>query len=287
MAFQCIECNTNFERKDNYYRHMKKKHQIDIVKEKKQEKTAKKSELSRSRSFNFVSDISDSMYLCPQCYIPFISKNERDVHYENHSKLKLFSCNICSKVFSNKTATRLHERFHNQMINQVGGNEDGVDDVVVEDDVVEGDGSGEDDVEFIPSEIALGGIIRRERLQFSENNKNLIARLESSLQLAHDKLVFEQEKSKPFKFYLALKAIFYKASNSAEITTPPPCFNSEPIVILPSTNVIEVVEKVYSNMMKQLENYSKNGSGWVLKNFVTLDINFLSYKPLRGSSFIE
>ena len=281
MAFQCIECRTNFGRKDHYYRHMRTKHQIDVVKEKKKEKRAKKAELTTSaRSFNFTKDINNDMFICPRCFIPFISKNERDIHYKNHAKEKVFNCNICFKSFSNKTAMRLHERFHNLEDIQKGGNQ-------VENDLVEQDYSGEDDAEFIPREIALDGIVRMERLNFSENGKDLLDRLKTSLELAHDKLVFEQEKSKPFKFYLALKATFYKASNSAEITTPPPCFNSEPIVILPPTNVKEVVEKVYSNLMKQMENYSKNGSGWVLKNFVTLEINFLSYKPLRGSSFIE
>ena len=134
---------------------------------------------------------------------------------------------------------------------------------------------------------ALDGVVRIERLNFSNNEKKLLDRLQTGLEQAHYKLFLEKEEGKPFKVYFALQVAFYKASNSNEITCPPPCFTSEPIVILPSTNVQNIVEKLYPNLIKQIENYQQNGSGWVLKSLVKLDINYLKYNPLRASSFIE
>ena len=36
-----------------------------------------------------------------------------------------------------------------------------------------------------------------------------------------------------------------------------------------------------------MENYSTNGSGWVLNRLINIDINFLKYNPLRASSYIK
>ena len=115
----------------------------------------------------------------------------------------------------------------------------------------------------------------------------LLERLQASFQRAHERLQLEQEKGKPFQIYFSLKASFYEAADSSETTTPLPCFNSKPLVILVSTDAQEVIEKVYANLVQQIDNFEKSGSGWVLGGLVDIDINFAHFNPLRASSFVK
>ena len=76
------------------------------------------------------------MHICPTCQTPFISKSARDAHYMRHNKTEVYNCNIRLKPFKNMTAKHLHERCHNQEINQEGGNLD-ESDVVVDEEIID------------------------------------------------------------------------------------------------------------------------------------------------------
>ena len=134
-----------------------------------------------ARPFNFTTDIDGGMHLCPQCLVPFIDKSARDAHYIRHNKVKVYNCNICLKPFKNKTTKCLHERFHNREVAQKGGNQI-ESDVVVEDEEIEDDG-----VEFIARANALDGVVRVERLNFS-NNKKLIIFIYKVIELKYLKI---------------------------------------------------------------------------------------------------
>ena len=212
------------------------------------------------------------MYICPTCDVPFVNKKERDSHYDRHSEVKYHKCKVCFKTFKKKQMFHLHARLHTEEATQTGGS------ALPESpsDVEE-----EDDFTFTTTANIFGGLIRIETLQFSKATTSLLGRLKESLQAAYEKLMLERENKHSLKVYFSLKAVFYKAANSSELTSPPPCFNSEPIIILTATNIQEVVEMVYANLTKQLDNYSTNGSGWVLNNLDSLEMNITQFNPLR------
>ena len=46
------------------------------------------------------------------------------------------------------------------------------------------------------------------------------------------------------------------------------------------TDVQEIIEIFYSNLLHQVDMYERAGSGWVLLNLVYLDLNILEFDPL-------
>ena len=100
------------------------------------------------------------------------------------------------------------------------------------------------------------------------------------------KIEQEKEKNGAFKFSATLRANFYKATDSDEVTSPPPSFPSEVFIVYPTTDVQTVVENIYLNITNQIDNYERNGSGWVLFHLVNMDIHFHAFDPLRASSYI-
>ena len=51
-------------------------------------------------------------------------------------------------------------------------------------------------------------------------------------------------------------------------------------------NNFEVVEEMIREMIEAMENYNKRGSNWIFKKVIRLDVNFVRWKPLGGSTHI-
>ena len=63
-------------------------------------------------------------------------------------------------------------------------------------------------------------------------------------------------------------------------------FNSRQESIFGSTDLEEVYERMVAKMLEAFATYLKNGSGWMLKKVVRLDITLSRLRPFRGSSHI-
>ena len=55
---------------------------------------------------------------------------------------------------------------------------------------------------------------------------------------------------------------------------------------LESTNVGNLIDKCVKKIIKDLEVYQKNGSGWYFKEVVQLEIHIVEYNPTKGSTYI-
>ena len=55
---------------------------------------------------------------------------------------------------------------------------------------------------------------------------------------------------------------------------------------LESKNVNKLIDKCVKKIIKDLEVYQKNGSGWYFKEVVQLEIHIVEYNPTKGSSYI-
>ena len=64
-------------------------------------------------------------------------------------------------------------------------------------------------------------------------------------------------------------------------------FNSFQESIYESTDLEEEYERMTTKILESFATYLKNGSGYVLKRVVRLDMTFSRLKPLRGSSYIS
>ena len=62
-------------------------------------------------------------------------------------------------------------------------------------------------------------------------------------------------------------------------------FNSKTHINLVSTNVKEILIKVFRTIFESIISYQQLGSGWYLKEIVNLEIHTVDFKPMRGSAY--
>ena len=92
------------------------------------------------------------------------------------------------------------------------------------------------------------------------------------------------------KFTLVLTAELEKLHASAQhqktiITIAH--FRSNAMPILNQGNVVPNLSQAKTKIMKSLEEFTKEGSGWRLKRCTTLDLGIVQYRPFRGRSYIK
>ena len=114
----------------------------------------------------------------------------------------------------------------------------------------------------------------------------------NALQLEDMKLIFSQDvknilqsevvKRFGIKWNLGLKAIMYKPIDPSITTNPPAVFNTDMMVGLIGSNYEDDLNSAYENVMQQIDDYQNNGSGWMLDQFVELDVNIVTYAPFMG-----
>ena len=63
-------------------------------------------------------------------------------------------------------------------------------------------------------------------------------------------------------------------------------FHSNTHINLNSTDVKELLNKLFREIIENVNTYTKNGSGWYFKEVVQLEIHTTEYKPITGSSYI-
>ena len=99
----------------------------------------------------------------------------------------------------------------------------------------------------------------------------------NALQLDDLKLVFSQDvknvlrrevvNRKGIKWSLTLKVIMHKSVDPAVVTDPPAVFNTDMVVGLIGSNYDDDLKAAFNNVMQQIDNYQRNGSGLVLNKF--------------------
>ena len=70
-----------------------------------------------------------------------------------------------------------------------------------------------------------------------------------------------------------LKVLFHKAADPWHETDPPPFFQTDPSESY-RRNQEDVWEITKENLEQQIENYERNGSGWVLSQLLSIDVIF-------------
>ena len=255
--YKCKYCSKSFTRQNDMRNHIRKLHG-------KESNNAGTKKYDECADFDYVRDVCGGKYACPRCKVEFTSKKYRNNHYKKHFQAKRFVCVHCHKDFTRMVNKNMHEKKCNIRENaiQIGG----------------GNFSNQEsnaDGQLYSHQQALGGVVRIERIDFANHTLRLLDRLIQALQQVQERMAIEQENTRPFKTYISLKVNFYKAANPDVITEPTPCFNSEPSVVYASSDLSSIMDVIQSNIMQQINNYERNGSGWVLYNLVNLDLHLL------------
>ena len=70
------------------------------------------------------------------------------------------------------------------------------------------------------------------------------------------------------------------------MSEPPPVFKSSPLEILAATDIDEVLQSIYDQLLKKIDDFETRGSGWILLKLSRLDLHTYVYDPLRASTYI-
>lgn len=63
-------------------------------------------------------------------------------------------------------------------------------------------------------------------------------------------------------------------------------FRSSPLEILAATDIDGVLQSIYGQLLKKINDFEVRGSGWLLHELSRLDLHTYVYDPLRASTYI-
>ena len=89
------------------------------------------------------------------------------------------------------------------------------------------------------------------------------------------------------KWLLCLEAVFHKAAETSVSTIPPIFFYTDVNSATDSSSILFQTKVILRQLWKQIDQFEKNGSGWVLSYFISLCVNLISFNPLRANSYIS
>ena len=196
-----------------------------------------------------------------------------------------FICTFCSKVLSTKANKNYHERIcrrpEDDRVNesnskkrrlneytsvQIGGN-----------DANKHPESWENP-KLIKSALNQAASIYRKEFD-QENRKNLHDRLQAVIRSFKPtiEMLYTQSKQKGMKYYFTLKVIFHQAKNETILTDPPVSFRSEVFTKLHKDSFEKNIQKCLTFLTNNIENFEKNGSGWIIDSFIALDLGMILF----------
>ena len=99
--------------------------------------------------------------------------------------------------------------------------------------------------------------------------------------------VMEERKKRGFKAIISLHVVFCKADKEDEVTDPPVVLKSNAFTCLDGSSVDECMDIALGEINEKIDEFIRNGSGWVLHHLDKIDLGILKYNPLKASSYIE
>ena len=63
--------------------------------------------------------------------------------------------------------------------------------------------------------------------------------------------------------------------------------NSEEVIVLAATDLRDLLNVIFQQLLSEIDAFEQKGSGWVLFSLKKLTMNIIEYDPMRESSFIE
>ena len=84
-----------------------------------------------------------------------------------------------------------------------------------------------------------------------------------------------------------MKVIMHKSVDPAVVTDPAAVINTDMVVGLIGSDYEDELKAAFENVMQQIDDYQHNGSGWVLDQFLKLDVSIVTYAQFMGKDIDE
>ena len=79
--------------------------------------------------------------------------------------------------------------------------------------------------------------------------------------------------------------VFCKADKKDELTDPPIVFKNNTFT-MDAVDMDEITSTALGEINEKIDEFIKNGSGWVLHHLVRIDLGIVRYNPLKASSYV-
>jgi hypothetical protein len=89
------------------------------------------------------------------------------------------------------------------------------------------------------------------------------------------------------KIYASLKLNFHLSIDSSFITDPPVVLNTEPVLVLESTDIAHFLKGIFESFTSKIEAFSMRESGWVLNKLLYIQLHVAEFQPLQASATFE
>ena len=99
--------------------------------------------------------------------------------------------------------------------------------------------------------------------------------------------ILNEKKKGGIKFIVSVFVVFCKADNEEEITNPPVVLKSDVFVCVNGTDINERLNVACEQIKERIDEFVRNGSGWVIHHLEQMDLGLLKYNPLKASSYIK
>ena len=197
-------------------------------------------------------------------------------------------CKFCRKTFTRKDNRNYHEKHcesnrGGERGEQTNSNQSHNPETS-RNQVGEGEANDSEMSESVMISSFLNSASTLYRVQFGKNEINAPVALKESL--GKLKQVIRSHVN-PVKYYFSLSIVFQKFSDENQLTDPPVVFRSSVFRCLASTDINKNIDSALEQIIQQIEDYEKNGSGWVIHHIIHNDVSIVIYDPLKASSYIR
>ena len=217
-------------------------------------------------------------FACDICGKTFAQAKTRNRHQMGH--ITDLKCGLCEKTFKRLDNLREHEKTPHKVVKKVN--------VVVECEKSVNEHNREtvgdviheiDGMQLKCWSKASDGYLQSYFIKPTKRYNDMIMFLKDARMLMRQ-LVNDR---RGVKAWICVKAKLEKLDGEeADVHV-----STRQMVMLPGTDVDEVLDKAISDLAKKFEEKQDQGFGWMLKNVLFGDVHLSKYLPLRGSTYID
>ena len=136
---------------------------------------------------------------------------------------------------------------------------------------------------LIKTDQALKGYAMSYKVEIVER-KDPIVQLEASKLSIKNLFSDLLNETKGFKYQITVKVLLKKYKHNGEIEFRPVYFNSKTKTII---NHRFKLESSFQEILYMMDNWIREGSGWIVELIESQYINISTYRPLSGSSYVD
>ena len=221
------------------------------------------------------------MYSCSSCGMDFLSLENLQFHEDRCCNKKYnFKCVHCNRKFNRELYKNLHQQHcdRNDNVEARPFKQTKLDDFATNSiNIVQSGGANEPHEETwaVPRMIvrALNNKAVTYRKEFdTENREDWFGRMEKILASFRDTINTELSKGKGIKYFFTVRMVFHQSKDTSILTDPPVSFRSEVFTALDVEKLDLHIKVAMQQFQHQIEEFQRNGSGWVIDHFINIDI---------------